>query len=196
MDLDEARLLCGSVTDPKLFEVVFERHHQRIWAYLARRAGRERADELAGDVFVTAFRRRASYDPSRGSVSAWLYGIASHQLQTRFRSDARAARALRRAWAEQIADGAWCDRVDAAIDDRARLRRVIAALAAMPATDREVITLFAWERLSYEDIATIVGVEIGTVRSRLSRARARLRELVVTSGEETANAPCDGGRHG
>jgi RNA polymerase sigma-70 factor (ECF subfamily) len=55
----------------------------------------------------------------------------------------------------------------------------------LPAGDREIIVLFAWERLSYDEIATALGIEVGTVRSRLSRARGRLRELVAASGELT-----------
>lgn len=103
MEPDDAAVLCASVARPELFEAIFDRYHRRIWAYLARRGGRDRADELAGDVFVTAFADRAGYDPARGSVAAWLYGIAGHRLHTSFRSDARAARALRRAAAQQVA---------------------------------------------------------------------------------------------
>ena len=187
VEAQDAALLCASVTRPEVFEAIFDRYHQRVWAYLARRGGRERADELAGDVFVTAFAQRARYDLSRGSVSAWLFGIASNRLHTRFRTDARAARALRRAAAEQGAAVVWPHGTDDALDHQARLGRVGAALARMPVADREVITLFAWERLSYEEIAGVLDIEVGTVRSRLSRARARLRELLLASGEVTGD---------
>lgn len=182
VEAEDAALLSASVARPELFEAIFDRHHFRVWAYLARRAGRDRADEIAGDVFVAAFAQRGRYDPSRGSVSAWLYGIASHRLRSQFRSDTRATRAFRRAAAQQVAE-VGPDVAGDAEDHRAALDRVVAALAKLPAGDREVITLYAWERLSYEEIAAALGIEIGTVRSRLSRARARLRELVPSSGE-------------
>jgi RNA polymerase sigma-70 factor (ECF subfamily) len=183
VERDDAALLCASVRDPERFELIFERHHAAVWRFLARRGGRERADEIAGDVFVTAFACRDRFDPGRGSVEAWLYGIASNRLRTRLRSDARAARAFRRAAAEQLVEVAPVDGAGDALDDRRRLGEVLSALARMSAVDREIITLFAWERLSYEEIASVVGVEVGTVRSRLSRARSRLRELVSPAGE-------------
>ena len=173
----------GSVERPELFEAVFDRHHRVIWAYLARRAGRERADELAGDVFVTAFARRTTFDPELGSVRAWLYGIASNLLRTRLRSEARAGRAFARAATEQARVVTPIDEADDAFASRSRLDRAVAALADLGQVDREVLTLFAWERLSYEEIAAVLDVEVGTVRSRLSRARSRLRELVAGTGE-------------
>ena len=89
VDVDAAAVR-ASVEHPECFSVVFERHHRVVWTYLARLAGPDVADEIAGDVFVTAFERRARFDPARGEVRSWLYGIASNKLRTRFRSDRRA----------------------------------------------------------------------------------------------------------
>lgn len=192
---EDAALVRASTAAPELFEQVFDRYHRAIWSYVARVAGRDRADDVAGDVFVAAFASRAGYDPARGSVRAWLYGIATNLLKTRFRSDARAARAFERVARELRAPIPPTDLVDDALSYRARLERVVAALAGLSGADREIIVLFAWERLSYEEIAAVVGVEVGTVRSRLSRARARLRELVEPSGEVVVTPqkePADG----
>ncbi|HEY3144148.1 MAG TPA: sigma-70 family RNA polymerase sigma factor [Acidimicrobiales bacterium] len=175
----------GSVERPELLETVFDQHHGVIWAYLARRAGRERADELAGDVFVTAFARRRTFDPELGSVRAWLYGIASNLLRTRLRSEARAGKAFARAATEQVRVVTPIDETDDAFANQSRLAQVVAALAELGQVDREVLTLFAWERLSYEEIAIVLDVEVGTVRSRLSRARGRLRD----SWPRPANSP-------
>ncbi len=78
----------ASVTDPAAFEVLFDRYHARIWALLARSGGRDHADDLAGEVFVVGFRRRGDYDPARGSVRAWSYGIASNVSRTQAPADA------------------------------------------------------------------------------------------------------------
>jgi RNA polymerase sigma factor (sigma-70 family) len=72
---------------------------------------------------------------------------------------------------------------DARIVSKERLDVVLRALARLSTADREIIVLVAWEHLSYEDVAHAMKIELGTVRSRLSRARARLRELVAESGE-------------
>lgn len=182
---DDAEAMRASLECPQAFELIFDRHHGVIWAYLARLGGRDRADELAGEVFLVAFARRASYDPTRGSVRSWLYGIASNLLRTRFRSDARAARAFRQAAARHRPVVVSIDGVEEVLAGRQRFDVVVAALGRLPAGDREIIVLFAWERLSYDEIATALGIEVGTVRSRLSRARGRLRELVAASGELT-----------
>jgi RNA polymerase sigma-70 factor (ECF subfamily) len=174
--------------DPQSFEAVFEQFHSSIWRFLARLGGREHADDLAGEVFVVALARRETFDPSRGSVRAWLYGIAANLSRTRLRGERRRARAFARAAAER-GDTAPADAVIDDLAQRARLQQVLAALATLAAPDREVIALYAWEQLSYEEIAEVLRVEIGTVRSRLARARRRLRAAVDLTEPATSNGP-------
>lgn len=173
----------ASLDDPERFAAIFERHHRVVWRYLARLGGRELADELAGDVFVTAFARRATFDPDLGAVRSWLYGIATNLWRTRARSDARGAAALRRA--QQAASAAPGDQeaVPATVDAEQTYRHVLDAMALLGDADRAVLVLYAWEELSYGEIAMALGVPVGTVRSRLARARQRLRELTEPDGE-------------
>lgn len=183
MDSDDATAMRASLADPDRFSIVFERHHRVIWWYVARLAGREIADETVGDVFVTAFARRGSFDPALGEVRSWLYGIATNRLHTRFRSEARARRAFWRVAGhrvEAIDETAMIDEADAV---QTTTRLVIAALADLNRADREQLVLYAWQHLSYEEIAGVLGIPIGTVRSHLSRTRRRLRELLADSGE-------------
>ncbi len=186
--VDDSEIVRSSLEEPELFESLFDHHHRAIWRYLARVGGPDRADDLAGEVFTIAFARRDGYDPRRGSVRAWLYGIAANLLRTRFRSDGRQARAFRRAASLTAADPSATDAVDDQLCREAQLTEVLDALSQLPAMDREVITLFVWGELSYEEIAATLGVELGTVRSRLARARERLRELAGLSGEVTGEA--------
>jgi RNA polymerase sigma factor (sigma-70 family) len=182
---DDAAIIRMSLAQPELFEVIFRRHHRRIWAYLARSSGREGADELAGDVFVAAFSQRDRYDPDRGSAISWLYGIATNVARNRFRQQERASRALARVAGRATPAGSPFDDTDAALDGVQALRQVQAALDSLPDHDREVIVLVAWEGLTYAEIADALGMELGTVRSRLSRARHRLRRLAGLPGEPT-----------
>ena len=187
--------LRASLHDPERFAAIFERHHRVVWTYLARVGGREVADELAGDVFVTAFARRATFDPQLGTVRSWLYGIATNLWRTRARSTMRGSAALRRA--ERQADGSTPDPADAvatAVDASTAYRRTLEAMARLADADRAVLVLYAWERLSYAEAAAVLGVPIGTVRSRLARARDRLRELLEPSGQllgEATSTPGD-----
>jgi RNA polymerase sigma factor (sigma-70 family) len=180
---DDTDIVRASVAQPERFETVFGRHHRRIWTYLARRNGQEAADELTGDVFVAAFAQRARFDASRGTVVAWLYGIAANLTKARVRREARAYRALRRVEAHGVLEASPIDDAVDALGHEHDLDRVRAALAALSDQDRELILLVAWEGLSYAEAAEVVGVPIGTVRSRLSRARRRLRELTGLDGE-------------
>ena len=191
MGHDDADIVLGSVTEPERFEVIFERHHGRIWRYLARMGGRECADELAGDVFVAAFAGRSRYDPELGTVQAWLYGIATNRFRSRGRTNARALRAAVRLAGQQpnVTAESPTDAVVGAMASEATLVRVQAAMQRLAPSDREIIVLFAWEQLSYEEIAAALGIELGTVRSRLSRARRRLRELAGISGEASDDQP-------
>ena len=180
---DDAELVRASLHDPARFVAIFEAHHTRIWRFLARLAGRGAADDLAGDVFLAAFRHRARYDPSKGSVQSWLYGIAVNLARDRARRDARATRAISRL----AADRAVSAPPDALVVDTlsldGELDHVRRALAQLSEPHREVLVLYAWEDLSYESIAAALGVRVGTVRSRLARARRHLRELVGRSDE-------------
>jgi RNA polymerase sigma factor (sigma-70 family) len=187
---DDEAIIRASVAQPELFETIFRRHHRRIWGYLARSGGRDQADELAGDVFVAAFSRRDRYD-GRGSVVSWLYAIATNMARTRFRKHERGARALARVAGQGTPSGSPFDDAEAALDGQQALARVQAAMAALPDRDRELITLVAWEGLTYQEVADVLGMELGTVRSRLSRARHRLRGLAGLAGlgAEPTGAP-------
>jgi RNA polymerase sigma factor (sigma-70 family) len=173
----------ASVEHPHRFEVVFEQYHRTIHGYLARSVGRDLADEYAGDVFVTAFGARARYDPALGSVRAWLFGIAANVRRTRARSDRRGQRAWGRVGGERDVDVGAFEVVEEGLDYGKRLAWVAEFLRQLSETDRDVLVLYAWGELSYPEIAQALGVEVGTVRSRLARARGRLRELIAASGE-------------
>ena len=173
----------ASVDHPHRFEAVFEQYHRTIHEYLARAVGRDRADEYAGDVFVAAFAARTRYDPDLGSVRAWLFGIAANIRYTRARSDWRGRRAWNRVGGEREAQEGGFEAVEESLDHGRELAWLAEFLRRISHTDRDVLVLYAWGELTYPEIAQALGIEVGTVRSRLSRARARLRELIATNGE-------------
>lgn len=179
--------------DPEDFGPIFDQHHLKIWAFLYRRGGRDCADELAGEVFVTALASRSRFDPTRGAVAPWLYGIAANLAREWLRRRARAHHAVARlarrsAAADELAATEAIDLVDDHLSSASDVRRVLAAMDRLPDHDHEVLVLFAWQGLSYEESAITLGVPVGTVRSRLSRARARLRELLEL-GDQLAAEP-------
>lgn len=179
MAVDDRKAVVASCREPGRFAVVFEHHHRAIWQYLARTTSSEVADELAGDVFVAAFAQRQRYDPQKGSVRAWLYGIATNLVRTQLRSNARRTRAYARAAAQLSDCCSVLDRADDAIAGSQELRRVSAALPMLSPQHREILVLSVWEQLSYEEIAVALDIALGTVRSRLARARAELRKLAA-----------------
>jgi RNA polymerase sigma factor (sigma-70 family) len=186
--------VAASVEHPHRFEAVFDQYHRIIHEYLARAVGRDHADECAGDVFVAAFSGRARYDPALGSVRAWLFGIATNIRRTRARSHARGRRAWGRVGPERDLEEGGFEVVEEGLDYGRRLTWVAEFMRELSDTDREVLVLYAWGELSYPEIAQALGVEIGTVRSRLARARGRLRELLAANGEVLggrANLPDD-----
>ncbi|WP_235564430.1 RNA polymerase sigma factor [Modestobacter sp. Leaf380] len=171
-------MLRASLTDPGRFAVLFDRHAATVHRYLARRVG-DLADDLLSETFLVAFRRRADYQQVHAEVRPWLLGIATHLLRSHRRSEERRLRALARIRPDDDATPA----VDLdALSDRiaaAALRGPIAAaLAALKPADRDALVLLAWEQLTYEEIAAVLDVPIGTVRSRLHRARRQTRSAL------------------
>lgn len=180
----DAELLARAATEPELFGIVFDRHFVTIHRYLERRVGRDGADELAGEVFRIAFEQRSRFRPLHESALPWLYGLGTNLMLKRWRSERREAQAFERLEAtSRNGDGpeAHDDRISATVA-RALL---LAALAELPEGDRDVVVLVAWEELTYEEVATALDIPVGTVRSRLNRARTRLRELLPEIGNES-----------
>jgi RNA polymerase sigma factor (sigma-70 family) len=174
-------LIDQSRTDPAAFTEVFDRHFAVIHAYLERRAGRDRADDLAAETFRVAFQQRARYRPLRESALPWLYGIASNLLLRDRRAEARRLQALARLDGEARDSEAAADRAGERADAEALRRPLFAALAGLEPRDRDVLVLVAWEELSYVEVAEALGIPIGTVRSRLNRARRQIQRALPES---------------
>jgi RNA polymerase sigma factor (sigma-70 family) len=161
-----------SLARPDGFATIFDRHYIAVHRYLARRAPRAQADDLASMTFVVAFERRASFRPHSTSALPWLLGIATNLMHERHRAERREQGTFVLLSAERPTD-AHSER-DAG-DDELDTDRLAQALASLDSPQRDVLLLHAWEELSYEEIAEALDVPIGTVRSRLARARAHLR---------------------
>jgi RNA polymerase sigma factor (sigma-70 family) len=176
----DVEVIGRSMGEPEAFGLIYDRHAPALLRFLGRRAGARVAEGLVGELFRIAFERRKAFDPSRGSALPWLYGIGSNLLLKHRRGEARRLRASARMAADDAAD----KRANsAALDARLLFPRVADAIEALPDDEREALLLFAWEELSYQSMAEALDLPIGTVRSRLNRARARLRELLEPKGK-------------
>jgi RNA polymerase sigma factor (sigma-70 family) len=167
----DAELIGRSLAgDGQAFMEVIARHEVAVGTYLTRRAGREAAEDLLGDVWVAAFESRRTYDRSFAEARPWLYGVALNRLRRYWRS--RPAEDLVPD-VTVLADGwdPW-PAVDARVDTQAVLR---SALARLRPEEREVLTLVAWEDLTVADAARALGLPAGTARRLLHQARMALR---------------------
>jgi RNA polymerase sigma factor (sigma-70 family) len=171
---NDTDLIAASLAEPARFAELFDRHYPAILGYLRRRVGHQLADDLAAETFTLAFRRRHQYRGEHPDAAAWLYGIAGNLLRQHTRSEARRLRAYARVGPDPIGPDIG-DGVAERIDATAAARRAALAVADLPSEQREVLLLLAWAELDYAGIARALGVPTGTVRSRLHRARRRLR---------------------
>jgi RNA polymerase sigma factor (sigma-70 family) len=163
---------------PDAFVEVVRRHEVAVHAFLARRAGRQAADDLLGEVWVRAFGGRAGFDPGHDDARPWLYGIARNVLRAHWR-------ARRPAGPPGVVEAVdpWddvIDRLDSAA--AARTREMAGAVRALPPEERDVLLLVAWEQLTPAQAALVLGIPPGTARSRLHRARAALRPVLAGEG--------------
>jgi RNA polymerase sigma factor (sigma-70 family) len=178
---DDAAVIESSWLEPERFAVLFDRHAPHIHRYLARRAGRQVADDLVAETFLTAFAKRDRYDLGYSDARPWLYGIATNLVGQHRRDEARQYRIMQRAVAEpEVPDHA--DRVAAGVTAQATRALLDAALAALPAGDRDVLLLIAWEQLTYQEVSRALAIPAGTVRSRLHRARTKVRQVLAGTG--------------
>src|SRR5262245_61527421 len=177
----DAEAIGRSLAEPEAFGLIYDRHAATLLRFLGRRVGPKVAEGLLGELFRIAFERRKTFDTSRLSALPWLYGIGSNLLLKHRRDQARRLRAS----ARMAPAGEAADRREraAALDAHLLFPRVADAIEALPDGEREALLLFAWEDLSYQSVAEALELPIGTVRSRLNRARAHLRELLEPGGE-------------
>ena len=186
-DLSDAAVINASIADPARFAAIFDRHAAALRRYLVRRIGPDEAGSVLGEVFRIAFEKRDTYDRRRPNARPWLYGIATNLVARHHRSEARRLRAVARLRARHGPAPDQADAVSSAIDAAARWREVAETITALPEAERDTLLLRAWEGLSYDEVAAALGVPVGTVRSRINRARGRLRELAPPSGRERAS---------
>ena len=180
-DVPDGELIAGSIANPAMFADIFDRHHGELYRYLRRQVGADLAADLAAETFVTAFARRGSYRQESADARPWLYGIAHNLLRNHQRRQRRRLAAYARHGAEPVADAAAeaeFTLADARADSSAVIVRLEQILARMPERDREVLQLFAWAGMSYAEVAQALRIPVGTVRSRLNRARRELRALL------------------
>jgi len=156
--------------DPELFTVVYDRYIRDIYRYVAGRLDTQVADDIAAETFLVAFCQRDRFDPGRGSLRPWLYGIATNLVARHRRKEARHYRALARAAAEPAADGPE-SRVLAAVAAQRLQPQLARALTLLTPGERDVLLLVALSQLSHEEVAEALGITYSTVASRLSRAR-------------------------
>jgi RNA polymerase sigma factor (sigma-70 family) len=187
---DDATVIARSLTRPEEFGVIFERHFDEIHRYLRRRHPQE-ADELASEVFMQAFDARARYQPLGETARPWLYGIASRLLLRRWRSEVRGLRAHSRSGGRrQPAEDEFGEALQRA-DAQRQSAQIAAALAGLNQGDRDALLLYALSDLSYDEVAQALDLPIGTVRSRLARAR-RQCEQQLAAAPSTAAATEEG----
>ncbi|MFF4652578.1 RNA polymerase sigma factor [Streptomyces sp. NPDC001380] len=163
-----------SLSEPEWFARLYDRHAADLHHYVLRRLGPSLADDVVSETFLIAFRLRARYDTARPQARPWLYGIAVNVMAKHRRSELRAYRALARTGVDPVAQS-WSDAADTRVVAAAARSRLAAALRALSDRDRHVLLLIAWADFSYEEVATALDVPLGTVRSRLHRARRRMR---------------------
>jgi RNA polymerase sigma-70 factor, ECF subfamily len=175
----DSAAIAGSLVRPEGFATIFDRHYLSVHRYLARRAGTQ-ADDLASMTFVVAFERRGRFRPDSSSALPWLLGIATNLMHERHRVERRELGALLLLTSEPPA----ADR-QVVGDDDDHTDQLMQALAALDSAQLDVLLLYAWEELSYEQIADALSVPLGTVRSRLARARGHLRSRL----EQTSMNP-------
>jgi RNA polymerase sigma-70 factor (ECF subfamily) len=174
--------------DEAAFAQLFARHQRAIYRYAAHMCGRDAADDVVQETFLAVLRGVNRYDPTRAPVAGYLFGIARHLVLKRI---ARTRTALTEPLGGEL-DGLWDDG-ESVLHELTRREAIVAvrtAVESLPPVYREVIVLCELEGIDYATAAGVMQCPIGTIRSRLHRARALLatkltvkRRLLAVSGD-------------
>ncbi|MFG0334622.1 MAG: RNA polymerase sigma factor [Maioricimonas sp. JB049] len=173
----DAQIIARSLSQTHEFGKIFERHFEAIFRFCARRIGVQEARDAASEVFERAFRLRHRFDLTRESCLPWLYGISTNVVGDRLRKSKRRRRLFR-----QVVRDATATFDSDSVDNRVLMEsvgdQIERALSTLSKRDRDTFLLFALKELTYEEIAYAQGVPLGTVGSRINRARRKLAEQI------------------
>ena len=171
----DSEIIQRSLDQPSAFAQLFDRHARVVNAFATYRVGRHTAEDVLSETFLVAFRRRADYDVGVESAVPWLLGIASRLIRRHRAVEAKHWRSFAAAVSgEEHASEGGVDDAMTRLDAEREVDGLRGRIAALGPKDRETLLLYAWQGLTYEEVAAALGVPVGTVRSRLNRVRKRL----------------------
>ncbi|MBA3487980.1 MAG: RNA polymerase sigma factor [Longispora sp.] len=183
LECSDADIMNRSVSDPRAFELIYGRYASVLHRYVARRMGSAVADDVTSEVFLIAFRGRQSFDLEADSALPWLYGIATNVIRRHWRTERNHHRTIERTGIDPVVAYDHADAVVSQVNASALHKRLSGALGRLSRKEYEVLVLVTWEELTYDGVAQALDIPVGTVRSRLNRARRRLRDILQTSDE-------------
>lgn len=170
---DELLLERSREGEQAAFLLVYERHRNAIFRFAYRLLGSvELAEDVTHDCFLSLIRRGESFDPQRATLRTYLYAAARNLAMKQFRNQGRET-AL-----DDLDEQPAIPRREEPLRrllDSELVMKVKEAVAGLPPLQREALVLFEYEGLALNEIAEVVGTDVGTVKSRLHRARGRLR---------------------
>ncbi|MFJ9968446.1 RNA polymerase sigma factor [Streptomyces avermitilis] len=183
----DAAAIGQSLQQPEVFAHLYDRYAADIHRYVTRRLGPEAADDVTSETFLVAFRTRKRFDASAVSARPWLYGIAAKLIGRQRRSEVRMLKAYARTGCDPVAES-WAEHVDSRVVAQGMQQELSGALAGLSAGDRHVLLLVAWADFSYQEVADALEIPLGTVRSRLNRARRKIRTALGADPALTIDA--------
>ncbi len=175
VEATDAEVISASLSEPFRFAAIFDRHIDRVRRFAVSRVGATGADDIAAETFAVAFESRARFDAGHSSALPWLIGIAVNLVRHNLRSQGRGVAALERAQRRDTADAEADTSPDERLDAQADVAALRTAIVELSESEREVFLLVAWDQLSSHEAAEALGITPEAARTRLRRARQRLR---------------------
>ncbi|MFJ4166717.1 RNA polymerase sigma factor [Microbacterium sp. NPDC089698] len=171
----DSEIIQRSLERPEAFAEFFDRHASSVNAFATYRVGRTAAEDVLSETFLTAFRRRADFDLTAESGVPWLLGIATRLIRRHRAVEAKHWRSFTASVGRaELSSSGGVEEALSRVDAEREVTALASRMAALAPRDRETLLLYAWQGLSYEEVAEALGIPVGTVRSRLNRVRRRL----------------------
>jgi RNA polymerase sigma factor (sigma-70 family) len=177
----DSEIIRASWQAPDRFGALYDRYVGILYGYASLRVGPNAAEDIVADTFLAAFAQRRTYDVARDTARPWLFGILTRKIAERSRTEKIHYRAYARAWKAPVIESL-ADRISDQVSAQALRGRLVAAIGRLGRADRHVLLLIAWGDLTYNEVAEALDIPVGTVASRLNRARRKLRKALDDHG--------------